>query len=654
MLRIPLLLLALLLGLIAHADPLPDSADALREQGIEEALGKIDPALVAPFKEARSALDRGDWATAESLLRTVVTGAPAFDHAARRLGNALGYQGKHAESRQWLERAVQLNRSPDNLSTLAYALAFQGNEKNPEPRLKQALALLSEARRLPGGEDAPLLSMSVQIHLQRDEFDAARADTALLEKRFPELMQTHYFAAVIATVDEHWLKAEREIKRAQELGLDEATVQRFLDSGVHSHARSWRIALIVCGVVGVWAAGLLLLFAAGFILSKITLRQADTADVSLTVTPGEKRLRRFYRWVLNAAGIYYYLSLPVVIVLVIGLFAAVLYGCLMIGRIPIQLMLVLGIGALVTIWSLVKSLFIKIKSEDPGRALTIEEAPELWLLTEDVARDMNTRPIDEIRLTLGTELAVYERGTWKEKMENKAKRVLIIGGAVLDGFKQDDFRAVLAHEYGHFSNRDTAGGDIAMRVQNDIMKFYYAMRDAGQATWLNVAFHFLRMYSFIFRRISHGATRLQEILADRVAAQTYGAPAFEGGLRHVIGQSIRFNTRANQEIEEALKTSRPLKNLYDASATTHPAFQEEFDKSLNRPTTEDDTHPGPMDRFRLISRIPQPARAPAGGLVWDLFSDRERIMNEMMATVEKNIFSERDEEWKKKVSTPEK
>jgi len=64
---------------------------------------------------------------------------------------------------------------------------------------------------------------------------------------------------------------------------------------------------------------------------------------------------------------------------------------------------------------------------------------------------------------------------------------------------------------------------------------------------MNAAFHFPRVYNFIFRRISHGATRLQEILADRVAAQIYGAPAFEGGLRHVIRRSLEFEAAARTE-----------------------------------------------------------------------------------------------------------
>jgi Zn-dependent protease with chaperone function len=341
--------------------------------------------------------------------------------------------------------------------------------------------------------------------------------------------------------------------------------------------------------------------------------------------------------VLNIAGVYYYISLPVVFVLVIGIVGVIFYLFLMIGRIPIKLMFILGIGALVTIVAMIKSLFIRVKASDPGRALQPAEAEGLWQLAKEVAESVGTRPIDEIRITPGTELAVYERGTWRQKLRNEARRILILGTGVLNGFKQNDFRCVLAHEYGHFSNRDTAGGDIALRVQNDMLKFYFAMREAGQATFFNAAFHFLRIYNFIFRRISHGATRLQEILADRVAAQIYGAPAFEGGLRHVIKRSLEFEAAANLEIKQSLEAHRPLQNLYGLPAPQASEIALAFEKTLNRLTTEDDTHPSPRDRFELVAPLQEPACAPREGEVWDLFADPEAIRREMVATIEKRI-----------------
>ncbi|HEX2855252.1 MAG TPA: M48 family metalloprotease [Opitutaceae bacterium] len=632
--------LFLVLGLTSSAMG-AKGRDMAKEGEIEQQLSRLDPSMLENFRNARIAYDREDFAESARLFALVCERVPKFDPALRRLGASLVHQGKRREGLACCEQAVAINRSNANLVTLASTLAFPKNGEATRAEQERALALALECQKLPEGQEEDVLALTAQLGFRLEKMGPAREATAALERRFPDSLATHYCAAVVAAVDAHWIKAEKEILLAQKAGLSAETTKHFLDSGVRSHATNWRMAGGIGITVALWAVGLVLLFGFGFLLSKLTLRQAAAADVSVPSSPGEQRLRRIYRSLLNVAGVYYYISLPVVLVLVIGIFVAIFYAFLLIGHIPIKLVLILGIGALVTIWTMGKSLFLRVNPTDPGRPLDRHEAEGLWRLTDDVAQAMNTRPIDEIRITEGTDLAVYERGSWREKMENRAKRILILGTAVLDGFKQDDFRSVLAHEYGHFSNRDTAGGDIAMRVQNDMLKFYYTMLEAGQATWLNVAFHFLRLYNFIFRRISHGATRLQEILADRVAAQAYGPLAFEGGLRHVIRQGIAFHARANREIEDAIKTRRPLQNLYEAAPSDHLSQQQEFEEAINRPTTEDDTHPGPMDRFRMISKIPAPDRPAVSGQVWDLFADRNAIVREMMEKLEKHVAPHR-------------
>lgn len=615
--------------------------DMAKEAEIEASLAKLDATLVEPFRAARIAMDEDKYADSARLLRTVVDRLPSFDPALRRLGASLEQTGKHADAIAWCEKAVAANRSVANLITLAHTLAFPHGGSSSQSERVRALALFKECREHADGNGADVVLTTIHLHLLMGSWTQARVLLAEAEQRFPNEMGTHYFAAVLAANEEQWNRAVREIRAAEKLGLAAKTVEEFLSSGVQSSATTWAVIGTIVWAVGLWAAGLIALFGLGILLSKTTLRQADRADLAQAVNPGEQRLRRLYRHVLNIAGVYYYISLPIVLILVVAVGGGLIYGFFAIGRIPIQLTIMLVVGVFATIWSMGRSLFLRAKSEDPGRALERHEAEDLWRLTDEVARTMNTRPIDEIRLTIGTELAVYERGTWREKMDNRAQRVLILGAAVLHGFKQDDFRSVLAHEYGHFANRDTAGGDVAMRVQNDMLKFYFAMREAGQATWLNVAFHFLRMYHFIFRRISHGATRLQEILADRVAAQHYGPAAFEGGLRHVIRRSIAFESHANREIEDAIKTRRPLQNLYEGASADAQGVHDEFEKAINRPTTEDDTHPGPMDRFRLIAKIPAPTRPPAPGEVWDLFKDREAVIKEMTAKIEANIAAHR-------------
>lgn len=634
-------LTALICAFAVMAHAATSQRDMVAEAKLENDLAKLDPALVAPFREARIAMDKRDYAASVRLLRAVVEKAPTFDAAVRRLASSLAAAGNRTEGLQWAEKAVALKRSAYNLTSLAYILVVVPKGQPATADLTRAQALLHEAAALPEGQDVYTVMLTAQVALQLNRIDDARLAVAKLEQIAPNEMTTHYFAAFVAAADEHWVKAEREIRRAQELGLEAQAAQGFLDSGIHRWAVAWRLIGGTAWVIGLWAAGLTLLCLLGFVLSRATLRQIARSEPSVPITPGEHRLRRIYRVVLNVAGVYYYLSLPIVVVLVVAAAGGIVYGFLVAGWIPIKLLLLLVIGAIATIWSMGRSLFLKVKAEDPGRALGRDEAEGLWKLTGEVAAALNTRPVDEIRITPGTDLCVYERGTWREKMENKAARVLVIGAAVLNDFKQQDFRSVLAHEYGHFAHRDTAGGDVALRVRNDIMKFYLAMLQARQATWLNIAFHFLRLYHFIFRRISHGATRLQEVLADRIAAQTYGPLAFEGGLRHAIRRSIEFDAHANREIKAAIDAKRPIQNLYQSVGEKSDTVEREFEQAMQRPTTDDDTHPAPQDRFRLIARIPAPPHEPPPGYVWDLFKDPVAVQGEMMATVEKHVAAHR-------------
>ncbi|HEY6370179.1 MAG TPA: M48 family metallopeptidase [Candidatus Sulfotelmatobacter sp.] len=186
-------------------------------------------------------------------------------------------------------------------------------------------------------------------------------------------------------------------------------------------------------------------------------------------------------------------------------------------------MAILVIGSMVTVYKMIRSLFVRVSSEEPGRSMSPDEAPGLWNLTREVAEKLETRPLDAIRVVPGTEMAVYERGSYRDRRKGRGQRTLIMGLGLLPGFDQNPFRAVLAHEYGHLSLRDTAEGDVALRVNQDLMKFAYAMAHSGQAVWWNIAVQFLRLYHFRFRRISHGATRLQAVLADRASARLDGA-----------------------------------------------------------------------------------------------------------------------------------
>jgi Zn-dependent protease with chaperone function len=335
-------------------------------------------------------------------------------------------------------------------------------------------------------------------------------------------------------------------------------------------------------------------------------------------------------------------SLPFVALVVLALTGGVIYAFFSIGRVPIKLVLILGVGAAVTLYAIVRSCFVKVRDdEDPGRGVTEADAPGLWETAREVAAAVGTRPVDEIWLTPGTDLAVFERGSMGERMKDRARRALILGAGVLDGFEQHAFCAVLAHEYGHFSHRDTAGGDVALRVRHGMFQFAMALAAAGYAVWWNLGFQFLRLYDFLFRRISHGATRLQEVLADRVAVQKFGFESFKEGLTHAIRRSIQFENLAGHEIEHAIEERRAVANLYGLKLSEDPEARADVERrvreALEAETSEDDTHPSPNDRLRLASRIPATSTGHRTGMVWELFRDPAGLMAEMTALIARRV-----------------
>lgn len=631
-----LLLLLILSGSLTYAQ---QGRDMAKEKAIWAELEATAPQSVADFKAATEAMDADNYEKAIDLFLKVVQAAPNSDAALRRLGGCLVSTGKTEEGFRYERKALAIRRSKENLITLAQSLALPARGKEGTKLQKQeAYGLFREANRT-APVDADALVLQTQLALELDMIDEFRRSTEQLVATHPELMATHFFNAILAAHDEKWITAEEEIKVAQSLGLAPEIAQQFLDSGVKTRATVWHYAIYSLYLIGAWVIGLTALFLVGKLMSRKTLASLEAANPNSPTSASELTLRKFYRQLINFAGFYYYISLPVVIFLVVIVAASITYGFVMLGTIPIKLIAILVIGALVTIFSLLRSLFIKIQSVDPGRSLKYEEAPGLWDLTREVAANLKTRPVDDIRITPGTELCVYEKGSLRERSQDKAQRVMLLGTGVLNDFKQNGFRAVLAHEYGHFTHRDTAGGDVALRVNNDMMKFAHAMIVNGQASWWNVAFQFLRVYHFIFRRISHGATRLQEVLADRVAALQYGPHAFEEGLTHVIGKSVEFHHLAVKEIEASVAVRRALQNLYELPLEQNADLQEQIEKSMNRETSEDDTHPCPNDRFRLTRKITGANESPATGMVWDWFQNREALTNEMTSLIQSEVHS---------------
>ena len=139
-----------------------------KEQLILDKLAAVAPGAVETFQRGTEALDKGDYAQAIQLYREVTKQAPTFSPALRRLGFSLAAVGQTDDGLTLLDKAVTIERSPENLASLAQVLAHpsQGKE-GTEAQREMALTLVKEANEKVQSTDDPSYSLLMaQIALE--------------------------------------------------------------------------------------------------------------------------------------------------------------------------------------------------------------------------------------------------------------------------------------------------------------------------------------------------------------------------------------------------------------------------------------------------------------------------------------------------------
>lgn len=608
------------------------------DERIHAELRAADPEAESVLANADAARARGDHRVAADLYAEVFKKAPAFVHALRRQAAEESRLGNRAGAVTLALQAVQLDRNADNLATFASVLGAPSQLASSDDKAN-ASKLAAEAVAL-APENAHAHMVRAQIATLNSDLPALNASIAGLLRLVPNDPNTHFFRSIAHASSGRFDEAFASLEEAHRLGLPDDFYRKAKGGLANAQPLGPRLARWSAVTAVTWIAVGLLLFVAGAALSMITLRKSERAPADPTAGPTsfESGLRSFYRVVLGVCCVYYYLSLPILFALVLLVGGGLIYEMLTVGHIPIKLVIVVFVATVVTGWSILKSLIVRSKTGDPGERLDLEREPSLRELLVKVACNVGTRPVDTVFLTPGIEVAVFERGGLLRQLAGKSERCLILGAGVLDGMSLRPFQAVLAHEYGHFSNRDTAGGGMALSVRRSLVALATNLAKNGAANWYNPAWLFVNGFHRVFLRISQGASRLQEVLADRWAAILYGATAFEEGLRHVIERSVRFDAHVDATIKEVVEAKRPLPNLYQyrpAGSVDPKALDDAVRSQIERDPSPYDSHPRPVDRFRWVHALQAPT---ARGLdddapVWSLFRERDAIEQRMTSVI---------------------
>lgn len=237
----------------------------------------------------------------------------------------------------------------------------------------------------------------------------------------------------------------------------------------------------------------------------------------------------FYLFALALAGGLLYIP-----------YAAVVYG----DRIPFKLLIGCVGGAAVILWSIIPRID---KFIAPGPELLPEKHPELFKQIREIAERTNQEPPASVYIVPEMNAWVAQRGGI---MGFGSSRVMGIGLPLLQVTSVSQFKAILAHEFGHYYGGDTRIGPWIYKTREAIAR---TLQNLGDGSWLQKPFI---GYGNLFLRITHAVSRRQEYTADRLSAQIYGPDAAIGGLKAVYGHAASFTNYWYGDVAPVLGAGR--------------------------------------------------------------------------------------------------
>lgn len=651
--------------LVATAATEPAAAEPGTRKDATEAkwrdsLQQIAPAAVADWDWANGARE-SDRQGATYAYARVYAAAPTFVHALRRQCQA---EPVRSVAIDLCRAALRQELRWENQLALALRLLSGEKSQLDDRDVDEALTLLRQARE--GAPDEPdVLAAEALAAIERNNFAPLRDNYAHLKTVAPEARETHYLGVFDALIHEDPARARSELAAFDKDGGATPEFRAFVDGTAREQETAWtplRLGKWFGGALLGWLGVLAALLIAGELLSKATLHATERFDPKDggKAVGGAAVVKRLYAAVMTLSGGIYFLSLPWIGLLVTALVGGLIYACLAAGHIPIKLLLIVAAMGAMTLFALAKAVyytFVTPKPEDPGIVLTRADQPRVHALLAEVAARCGTRPVDRLILTQGTDFAVFERGSFLETIQGRGVRCMVVGIGLLRGVGPADeprvalrlgpLRAILAHEYGHFKNEDTAGGAFSLAAIRSMTTLLQQLVAHGAASPFNPAWHFALQYFKLYLRISQGATRLQEVLADRWAVVAYGSENFVAGLETTIRAALRFDAVADRVIQKAVYEKSLIPNLYafaddraalgDDAATLLAASEGSFAERLAEPASAYDSHPRPADRIARARALAIPHEAD-DTLAWSLFEHPEELETALTARIADAVF----------------
>lgn len=295
---------------------------------------------------------------------------------------------------------------------------------------------------------------------------------------------------------------------------------------------------------------------------------------------------------LGYAYLVFIVAVLLAIVIAVGLSASFNFVVIKILWIPLVLA---GI--------VLRSLWITIP-EPNGEELQRSDAPALFELIDEISEKLRGPKVDHVLVSDEFNASVVQIPRFG--MFGWLQNYLVVGLPLMRALGPMEFRAVLAHEFGHVSGKHGRFAGWIYRIRRTWVQILTTVHQ--QRSYASFLFEpFLKSYAPFLNRYSFVLARAQERDADRYAVELAGKDVAGLALTRVMTKQ-RIVTENfwpaffRGAKEQTLAPREPFTQMLSGveQAIGYAKAQQWFFEALRVPTGYEDTHPALSDRLAAI------------------------------------------------------
>ncbi|HEY0150394.1 MAG TPA: M48 family metallopeptidase [Longimicrobium sp.] len=318
--------------------------------------------------------------------------------------------------------------------------------------------------------------------------------------------------------------------------------------------------------------------------------------------PGRYRTRVLLFGALGYVYVFAVLVLLVALGLGVGALVAAHGGWVLLIKLAIP------IGLLV--WTIVRAMWVRI---DPpqGKELARNDAPALFAEVDAIRRGVQAPRAHHVLLTDDFNASVSQ--VPRLGMFGWHRNYLVLGVPLMHALPADEFRAVLAHEFGHLSRAHGRSGAWSYRIRATWARILEQLRQNEHGATF-VFERFFAWYAPRFAAYSFVLARSQEFEADARAAALVGPGVMASALARIAVRSRHLADSFWPTLwKRAAAEPEPPADAFTTMGRSlrAPMPEAEADlllsQALSAPTRSGDTHPELGERIAALGVAPGPA-----------------------------------------------